>query len=185
MGKVRFSLSASLDGFIADPTDDIREVFAWMGSAAEHFLEVENDQINQVGAVIMGHRSFNQIGEDWWILPDDTSLSWPVIVLQSQPREDVHMGKTHYHFETAGIESAIAKAQEIAGEKTVALHGASAVQQAFSAGLLDEFHLHIAHVLLGEGVRLFDHLGKEPIHLERIATLETPGATHLKFRVVK
>jgi dihydrofolate reductase len=185
MGKVRFSLSASLDGFIADTHDDISEVFAWMGSAMEHLLEVESDQINEVGAVIMGHRSFNQIGENWWILPADTSLSWPVIVLQSSPREDVQMGKTHFHFETSGIESAIAKAQEIAGEKTVALHGASAVQQALKAGLIDEFHLHIAHVLLGEGVRLFDHLGREPIHLERIRTLETPGATHLKFRVVK
>ncbi len=172
MGKVRFSLSASLDGFIADTTDDISEVFAWFGDGGvmHHFLTVEGDQINQIGAVIMGHRSFNQIG---------------VIVLQSQPREDVQLGKTHYYFETAGIESEIARAQEIAGEKTIALHGASSVQQALKAGLLDEFHLHIAHVLLGEGVRLFDHLGKEPIHLERIATLETPGATHLKFRVLK
>jgi dihydrofolate reductase len=185
MGTVRFSLSASLDGFIADPTDDIREVFAWMGSTMQHWLEVEGDQINQVGAVIMGHRSFNQIGEDWWIVPDDTSASWPVIVLQSQPREDVQLGKAHFHFETAGIERAIVKAQQIAGEKTIALHGASAVQQALKAGLLDEFHLHIAHVLLGEGVRLFDHLGKEPIHLEHLATRETPGATHLKFGVLK
>lgn len=185
MGKVRFSLSASLDGFIADTHDGIDEVFAWMGSSMHHWLEVEGDQVNQVGAVIMGHRSFDQIGEDWWIVPHDTSPFWPVIVLQSQPREDVQLGKTHYTFETAGIERAIAKAQEIAGEKTVALHGASSVQQALKAGLLDEFHLHIAHVLLGEGVRLFDHLRKEPIHLEHIATRQTPGATHLKFRVVK
>jgi hypothetical protein len=117
MGKVRFSLSASLDGFIADPTDDINEVFAWMGSAMHHWREVEGDQINQVGAVIMGWRSFNQIGEDWRIVPDDTQPHWPVIVLHSQPREDVQLGKTHYSFETAGIERAIAKAQEIAGEK--------------------------------------------------------------------
>lgn len=177
--------SLPLDGFIADPTDDIREVFAWMGSSMQHWLEVEGDQINQVGAVIMGHRSFNQIGADWWIVPNDTSASWPVIVLQSQRREDVQLGKTHFQFETAGIERAIVKAQQIAGEKTIALHGASAVQQALKAGLLDEFHLHIAHVLLGAGVRLFDHLGKEPIQLEHLATPETPRATHLKFRVLK
>ena len=185
MGTVQFSLSASLDGFIADPTDDIREVFAWMGSTMQQWFEVEGDQINQVGAVIMGHRSFNQIGKDWWIVPNDTSASWRVIVLQSQPKEDVELGKTHFQFETAGIERAIEKAQQIAGEKTIALHGASAVQQALKAGLLDEFHLHVAHVLLGEGVRLFDHLGKEPIHLEHRATRETAGATHLKFRVPK
>ncbi len=86
--------------------------------------------------------------------------------------------KTHFHFVTDGIESAIAKAKELAGEKNVALHGASSVQQALKAGLLDEFHLNIAPVLLGEGVRLFDHLGAEPIPLERIRTLETPGATY-------
>lgn len=62
-----------------------------------------------------------------------------------------------------------------ADEKTVALHGASSVQQALKAGLLDEFHLHVAHMLLGSVVRFFDHLGTEPIHLERIATLEIPG----------
>src|SRR6266852_5750927 len=90
-----------------------------------------------------------------------------------------------FHFVTDGIQSAIAKAQEIAGEKNVALHGASSVQQALKAGLLDEFHMNIAHVLLCEGVRLFDHLGASPIHLERTRTLETPGATHLSFRVVK
>ena len=59
----------------------------------------------------------------------------------------------------------------------------STVQQALKAGLLDQFHIHIAPVLLGEGVRLFDHLGSEPIHLERMRVLETPGATHLSFRL--
>jgi dihydrofolate reductase len=113
------------------------------------------------------------------------SSDWPVLVLQSQAREPVKKGKTQFYFVNDGIESAIAKAQELAGEKNVALHGASAAQQALKAGLLDEFHLNIAPVLLGEGVRLFDHLGSEPIHLERIRTLETPGATHLSFRVVK
>jgi len=108
-----------------------------------------------------------------------------VFVLQSRARESVKKGKTQFHFVTDGIESAIAKAKEIAGEKYVALHGASSVQQALKAGLLDEFHLNIAPVLLGDGVRLFDHLGSEPIHLERTRTLETPGATHLSFRVVR
>jgi dihydrofolate reductase len=97
----------------------------------------------------------------------------------------VKKGKTQYYFVTDGIESAVAKAQEIAGEKYVALHGGSAVQQALKAGLLDEFHMNIANVLLGEGVRLFDHIGAEPIHLECLRVMETPGATHLSFRVVK
>jgi dihydrofolate reductase len=97
----------------------------------------------------------------------------------------VKKGHTQFYFVTDGIEAAVAKAQELAGEKNVALHGASSVQQALKAGLLDEVHMSLAHVLLGEGVRLFDHLGSQPIHLEHIRTLETPGATHLSFRVVK
>jgi dihydrofolate reductase len=186
MGKVMFGLSVSLDGFIADKNDDPSLVFAWMGKAMEHFHEIVGDALNECGAVIMGHRSFDQIdNENGWVFPDGTAPDWPVIVLQSQARAPVKKGKTQFYFVTDGIESAIAKAQEIAGEKYVALHGASSVQQALKVGLLDEFHMNIAHVLLGEGVRLFDHLGASPIHLERIRTLETPGATHLSFRVVK
>ncbi len=186
MGKVLFGLSVSLDGFIADKNDGVSEVFAWMGSAMEQFFEVAGEQFHETGAVIMGHRSFDQIyGEQGWVMPEGTPIPGPVIVLQSQARESVKKGQTQFHFMTGGIESAIAKAQDLAGEKHVALHGASAVQQALKAGLLDECHMSVAHVLLGEGVRLFDHFGSEPIHLEHIQTLETPGATHLSFRVVK
>jgi dihydrofolate reductase len=186
MGKVMFGLSVSLDGFIAGKNDDVSEVFAWMGRAMENFHEVVGDTFNEYGAVIMGHRSFDQIyNENGWIMPDGTPLPWPVIVLQSQAREPVKKGHTQFYFVTDGIESAIAKAKEIAGEKNVSLHGATAVQQALKVGLLDEFHMAVAHVLLGEGVRLFDHLGSKPIHLEHIRTLETPGATHVSFRVVK
>jgi dihydrofolate reductase len=186
VGKVTFGLSVSLDGFIADTNDDVSEVFAWFGSAWERFNEVVGDALNETGVVIMGRRSFDQIdSEHGWVFPDGTAPDWPVLVLQSQARASVKKGKTQFHFVTDGIESAIAQAKAIAGEKNVALHGASAVQQALKAGLLDEFNMAIAHVLLGEGVRLFDHLGATVIHLERLRMLETPGATHLSFRVVK
>src|SRR5260370_40332496 len=120
----------------------------------------------------MGQRSFDQIYmEEGWVMPDGTPIPGPVIVLQSQARAPVTKGQTHFHFVTDGIQSAIAKARELAGEKNVALHGASSVQQALKAGLLDELHLSIAHVLLGEGVRLFDHRGPSPIHLDHIRSL--------------
>jgi dihydrofolate reductase len=186
MGKVMFGLSASLDGFIADKHGDVSEVFAWMGKAMERFHEVVGEGMNDGGAVVMGHRSFDEIyNERGWVMPDGTPLPWPVVVMQSQPRAPEKQAHTQFYFVTDGIESAIAKARELAGDKDVSLHGASAVQQALKAGLLDEFHMTIAHVLLGEGVRLFDHLGAQPIHLERIRTVESPGATHISFRVVK
>ncbi|HKD75287.1 MAG TPA: dihydrofolate reductase family protein [Ktedonobacterales bacterium] len=186
MGKVMFGLSMSLDGFIADKNDGVAEVFAWMGSAMEQFHEIAGDALNENGAVIMGRRSFDMIYSDQgWVFPDGTAPDWPVIVLQSQPRAPEKQGKTQFYFVTDGIQSAIARAQELAGEKTVALHGGSAVQEALKEGLVDELHLSIAHVLLGEGIRLFDHLGSTPIHLEHIRTLESPGATHISFRVAK
>jgi dihydrofolate reductase len=186
MGKVMFGLSVSLDGYIAGKNDDVSEVFAWFSNAWERLHEIMGDSLNDCGAVIMGHRSFDQIDdENGWVFPDGTAPDWPVFVLQSQARDPVKKGSTQYYFVTDGIESAIAKAQELAGEKYVALHGGTAVQQALRAGLLDEFHMNIANVLLGEGVRLFDHIGSEPIRLERIRVLETPGATHLSYRVVK
>ena len=74
MGKVLFGLSVSLDGFIADKNDGVSEVFAWMGSAMEQFFEVAGEQLNETGAVIMGHRSFDQIySEQGWVMPDGTS----------------------------------------------------------------------------------------------------------------
>jgi len=127
MGKVMFGLSVSLDGFIADKNDDPSLVFAWMGSAWEHFNEIVGDALNDCGAVIMGRRSFDQIyNEKGWVFPDGTAPDWPVVVLQSRARESVKKGKTQFHFVTDGIESAIAKAKEIAGEKYVALHGGQA-----------------------------------------------------------
>ncbi len=79
MGKVLFGLSVSLDGFIADKNDGVSEVFAWMGSAMEHFFEVAGEQLNETGAVIMGHRSFDQIySEQGWVMPDGTPIPGPV-----------------------------------------------------------------------------------------------------------
>src|SRR5207247_7967602 len=140
------------DGFIAGKNDDVSEVFAWMGSAMEQFHEVVGDALGENGAVIMGRRSFDMIdSEHGWVFPDGTAPDWPVIVLQSQARAPVKKGKTQYYFVTDGIQSAMTKAKELADEKYVALHGASSVQQALKAGLLDEFHLNIPPVLLADG----------------------------------
>lgn len=90
MGKVLFGLSVSLDGFIADKNDGVAEVFAWMGSAMEQLHQIMGDAVNETGAVIMGHRSFDQIySEQGWVWPDGTAPEYPVIVLQSQAREPV------------------------------------------------------------------------------------------------
>src|SRR5947209_15281929 len=151
MGKVMFGLSVSLDGFIADKNDDVSLVFAWFASAWDRLYEVAGDALNETGAVIMGRRSFNQIdGEQGWVFPDGTAPDWPVIVLQSQARAPVKKGKTQYYFVTDGIQSAIAQARELAGEKNTGLHGASAVQQALKdrkSTRLNSSHANISYAV--------------------------------------
>ncbi len=88
-------------------------------------------------------------------------------------------------FVTDGIESALEKAQAAAGDKDVAVGAANIAQQYMKAGLLDEIQIHLVPILLGGGVRLFQHLGNEPIHRESTRVIESPGVTHLQFRIVK
>jgi dihydrofolate reductase len=112
-------------------------------------------------------------------------LGVPTFVLtHTVPQEWVYEGSP-FAFVTEGVESAVEQAKQAAGEKDVAVGAASIVQQCIRAGLLDEIHVDLVPVLLGEGVRLFDHLGTGPIELERTEVVEGAGVTHLTFRVVR
>jgi dihydrofolate reductase len=87
-------------------------------------------------------------------------------------------------FVTDGIESALAKAREAAGEKRIGLMGANIDQQFLAAGLVDEIRIHVIDVLLGGGRRLFDRLPQR-VELEKTGVSETDGVTHLEYRVVR
>ena len=90
-----------------------------------------------------------------------------------------------FTFVTDGIQSALAKARDVAGDKRIGLMGADVPRQFLAAGLVDEIRIHLVDVLLGGGRRMFDHLGAEPIELERTRVVESPvSVTHLSFRVV-
>ena len=109
----------------------------------------------------------------------------PVFVLtHTVPQEWVYEASP-FTFVTDGLESALEQAKVVADDKDVGVIGASLVQQCIRAGLLDEIHFDLVPVLLGNGVRLFDHLGTEPIDLECTRVIEGAGVTHLTFRVVK
>jgi dihydrofolate reductase len=90
-----------------------------------------------------------------------------------------------FTFVTDGVESAIRQAQQVAGEKDVVVCTASILQQCLNLGLIDEIHIDVASLLLGKGVRLFDHLDIKPLELERIRVIEAAGVTHMGFRVVR
>ncbi len=106
------------------------------------------------------------------------------IVTHRIPQEWAHAGSP-FTFVTEGVESAIMLAQKAAGDKVVNVGGTTIVQQCLKAGLLDGIHIHLAPVLLGAGIRLFDKLGAEPVGLEIARVVETPQVTHLQYRVLK
>jgi dihydrofolate reductase len=98
----------------------------------------------------------------------------------------VPQGPTPFTFITEGIVSAIEQAKGAAGDKQVYVMGsASLAGQCLQAGLLDEIQLHLVPLLLGQGIRLFDHIGITPIQLEPVQVIEEAAVTHLRFRVVK
>jgi dihydrofolate reductase len=87
---------------------------------------------------------------------------------------------------TDGIEAALELARAAAGDKNVGVWGgANVMRQYLKARLLDEMQIHLVPILIGDGTRLFEDLDPEGIELRRTSTIETPGATHFRFEVVK
>jgi dihydrofolate reductase len=194
MSKVTSDMSMSLDGFIAGPNDSVerplgdggdrlhqwvygleswRKLHGLAGGTTNRDAEVLDESFKNTGTVVMGRRMFN-FGERYW--GDNPPFHMPVF----------KEGGTTFTFATDGIESALRQAKAAAGDKDVSVAGgANIVQQFIEAGLLDQLQIHLVPVLLGDGRRLFDHIGTEQIELESTRVIESPGVTHLRFRVVK
>ena len=195
MGNVIAEFTMSLDGFIAGPNDEVDRLFRWYSGGDTAFpvagtamvfkisrasAELLRETWGRLGAIVTGRRDFDVSGA-WGGTPP---LGVPTfIVTHRVPHEWVKEGSP-FTFVTDGVESAIAQAKQAAGDKDVGLGGTTIVQQALLAGLVDEIRIHLAPVLLGAGIRLFDRLGPEPIELESAGVIEGSGVTHLHFRVV-
>ena len=203
MGKVRTGHATSLDGFIAGPNDGPEasmgeggeRLLAWyFGGDTEYRLpgtqmmfkvspqtaEYLRETSTTTGALVTGRRTFD-LTHGWG---GGHPLGVPVfVVTHSVPQEWVYEGSP-FTFVTDGLESAVAKAKAVAGDKDVGVIGANLVQQCIRSGLLDEIHLDLVPVLLGDGVRLFDQT-TAPIELKSTRVIEGAGVTHLTFRVVK
>jgi dihydrofolate reductase len=152
--------------------------FKLSGSSAEVFGEL----IETGGAVVTGRRTYD-IANAWD--GNGPMPGVPVFVVTHRVPEQVPQGESRYTFVTDGTVSAIEQAKAAAGDKYVSLMGASVPQQAIQAGLLDEIQIHLAPVLLGAGVRLFDHLGSGSVELDKVRVVDSPGVTHLRYRVVR
>ena len=187
MGNVVIDMSMSLDGYIAAPNDnpeqglgeDGMRLHNWAFDDPSVFEEVYGRLTEETGAVVMGRHSYdNSIKELGGKGPLGDVPCFVVTHRPFEPPDPVFIVITD------GIESALAKAREAAGEKRIGVMGANLDQQFLAAGLVDEIRIHVVDVLLGGGRRLFDELPQR-IELEQTGRSQTDGVTHLEYRVVR
>jgi len=182
MGKVLLGMTLSLDGFVNDRNGDVSRLYPDLGALRQ--TEMLQEVIQTTGAVVMGRRAYDMAEGDF----TDYEFQVPIVVLTHDVPEKVAKGeneKLSFTFVTDGIESAIEKAKAAAGDKYVTvIGGADTAQQCIKKGLLDEIQIGIVPILLGGGLRLFEHVGKQ-IELERMRVIESPVRADLRLRVVK
>ena len=210
MAKLRFNITMSLDGYVAGPHQSLENpigvgamalhewAFATKTFRATHGLEggesgLDDDRAaawtDRIGATIMGRNMFGPVrgpwGDSdwrgWW--GDNPPFHTPVFVLTHHPLEPLELdGGTTFFFVTEGIEAALERAFEAADGRDVAIGGgADTVQQYLRAGLIDEFEIHVAPVLLGDGSRLFEHLDGGPSGYECTGLVSSRAAAHFTY----
>ena len=181
MGQVQYQTGMSLDGFIAGPGGDMSWLAAYAGGPSPAVEHVRDG----TGALIIGNRTFGgddpnkgTAGEG---KPYGGGWDGQQFVLTHRPPAAQYPGITF----VGDLHEAIAAARAAAGRKNVGILGADVARQALEAGLADEILVFIAPVLLGDGIRLFDHPGGATIRLERVSqSAETQSIVAL-YRVVK
>ena len=201
MRKVICDITISADGYSAGLNQTEERPFgddggdgwgdklhAWFAETPEE-NRAEVDQMTAAKAFIMGRNMFGPVrGEwdrqwnGWW--GDDPPFHAPVFVLTHHARDPQPMdGGTTYYFVTDGIESALKRAREAAGDGDVSIQGgATTINQYLAAGLIDELRLHIVPLTLGAGTRLFE--GVPPLKLEQVKSRAARLVTHVTYRVL-
>jgi dihydrofolate reductase len=212
MNRLRYTVSMSVDGFVAGPQQSrehplgvrgellhqwMRELAIWRAeaglaggvtNASSDVLAREDDN---VGAIIMGRNMFGggpgQWGEPawdgWW--GDDPPFHLPVFVLTHHERTALEcQGGTRFEFVTGGPEVALQRARRAAGDSDVVISGGAGVaRQYLEAGLIDELLIHLVPVFLGTGTRLFASTMLNTIRMHQHKVVEAPGVTHLTYKI--
>ena len=184
-------MSMSLDGYIAGPNDEpgnpggdgFGRLHDWYGDsqpsgagpskASAEFL----DEMNATGAVLAGRRTVEQVDHY-----NGHHHGVPIFVPSHRPPGPSVANYPLVTYVSDGIESAMAQAKAAAGDRNVLVHGAYTAQRALEAGVLDELQIHQIPVLLGQGLRMFDVL-PSPVELDVVRVIDTPEATHIRYRV--
>jgi dihydrofolate reductase len=201
-GKVFFSVSMSLDGFIApESTDELMgrqwmELQGWvfpqrffrenlkLGEGGEEGRDndIVRETFERTGASVMGKRMFDA-GEKMW--PEAAPFHTPVFVVTHEQREPWERpGGTTFHFVNEGIEPALDQVREAAGDRDVRIAGGGAtILEYVNAGLVDEFSIALSPVLFGSGIRLFEGVDSGRVALEQVRAEPSPRVTHLTYAV--
>lgn len=192
MTSVVALMSMSLDGFVADPSDGVKDVFSWYFSGdvavpthdpdftfrvSHASARVVRGLMADAGAFLTGRRTF-EVARGWggrhpWGVP-------AFVVTHRVPEGWPRSGST-VEFVTDGIAAAVARARAAAGPKTVYVHGPSTIRHCLDAGLLDEIQIDLAAVLLGSGIRMFDGVANAPVVLGEPTVVAGSGVTHLRY----
>jgi dihydrofolate reductase len=201
-GKVFFSVSMSLDGFIApESPEDLMgqqwmELHQWifpqrffrenlkLGEGGEEGLDndIARATFERTGASVMGKRMFDA-GERMW--PEEAPFHTPVFVVTHEKRDPWERpGGTTFYFVNRGIEAALDQAREAAGNRDVRIAGGGAtILEYVNAGLIDEFSIALSPVLFGSGIRLFEGVDEGRVALEPVRAEPSPRVTHLTYAV--
>lgn len=179
MGKVLWHITMSIDGFVAGPRDDM----TWLaGGGFGADSQVVDQVLGQIGAILMGRRTYHGgDGKEGAKSEEGAAYggAWqgPQFVLT---RDAPEMAGPGFTFLDVDAPSAVAMAQEAAGGTCVAILGPTTAKRVLQAGLLDEMLVHVAPLLLGDGIRHFDQPGGSLVKLQAIDG--TPPVTNLRFR---
>jgi dihydrofolate reductase len=201
MSRSVLYMSMSLDGFITGPDDSPEnglgtggeQLHAWLfdgdheipGGVGIPVVRTDSASVPVVqemlatGAVLTGRRTFEAAGGWGGDHHDGVHIE---VFTRSEPGDAAVQGP-NVHYATDGIEAAMARAKEAAGERDVMVHGATTAQLALQAGVLDELEISQVPVLLGAGRPLFGTLGSSR-QLDLVRVIDAPGVTHLHYRVV-
>jgi dihydrofolate reductase len=184
-------MSMSLDGYIAGRNDEpgnpggdgFMRLHEWFVTPDGEFVRPSGppgqmvDEINATGAVLAGRRTVEQV--DHW---GGDHHGVPIFVPSHRPPGPSVANYPLVTYVTDGIASAMAQAKAAAGDRNVLVHGAYTAQRALEAGVLDELQIHQIPVLFGAGRRLFEVLPSR-VELEIVRVIDTPEATHIRYRV--
>jgi dihydrofolate reductase len=201
-GTVFFSVSMSLDGYIAPESlgglmgRQWMELQAWifpqrffrerlkLGDGGEEGRDndIVRETFERTGASVMGKRMFDA-GEHAW--PEEAPFRTPVFVVTHEKRDPwVRPGGTTFNFVNDGIESALDRARGAAGDRDVRISGGGAtILQHVNAGLIEEFSIALSPVLFGSGIRLFEGVDAGRVALEPVRAETAPRVTHLTYAV--